>query len=161
MLGGFVIRDTVLVSLPLALWWLLAARSTDVGFLADFSGWVAGLMMGVCACLAHEWSPYIGAVAARSKVSVGTNLASGFLFSFDADENSLPQFGVMSLSGFLATALVVYASYASYAFLPDAYFASRAARGGALFLAFLGLVLEAPLLLYGLATRGVPKSVAV
>ena len=158
MLGRFVIRDAILVLVSLALWWLLAARSAEMGFLADFSGWVSGLMMGVCAYLAHEWSHYLGAVATGSKVSVGTNLASGFLFSFDAEENSLFQFVVMSLAGFLATALVVYAFYA---FLPDAYFASRVARGGALFLAFLGLVLETPLLLYGLATRGVPKQVAV
>ncbi|MFK7895539.1 MAG: hypothetical protein AB8G23_06865 [Myxococcota bacterium] len=158
MLRRFLIRDLVIVALALGLWWLLAARSADQGFLSDFSGWVAGLMMGACAYLAHEWSHYLGAVAMRSKVSVGENLGSGFLFSFDAEENSLAQFVVMSLSGFLATALVVYAFYA---FLPDAYFASRVARGGALFLAFLGLVLETPLLLYGLATRGVPKQVAV
>jgi hypothetical protein len=158
MLGRFFVRDTVIVSISLVLWWLLAARSAETGFLADFSGWVSGLMMGVCAYLAHEWSHYLGAVAARSKVAVGENLASGFLFSFDAEENSLSQFVVMSLSGFLATALVVYAFYA---FLPDAYFASRVARGGALFLAFLGIVLETPLLLYGLATRGVPKQAAV
>ena len=84
MLGRFVARDVVLVALSLALWWLLAARSAEMGVLADFSGWVAGLMMVVCAYLAHEWSHYLGAVAMRSKVSVGTNLASGFLFSFDA-----------------------------------------------------------------------------
>jgi len=115
-------------------------------------------MLGVCAYLAHEWSHYLGAVAMRSKVATGTNLGSGFLFSFDAEENSLAQFVVMSLAGFVATALVVFAFYS---FLPDEYLATRIARGSVLFLAFLGITLEVPLLSYGLFTRGVPKQVAV
>jgi len=158
LLGRFILRDAVIVGIALGLWWLLAPRSLGAGFVADFSGWVAGLMLGVCAYLAHEWSHYLGAVAMRSKVATGTNLGSGFLFSFDAEENSLAQFVVMSLAGFVATALVVFAFYS---FLPDEYLATRIARGSVLFLAFLGITLEVPLLSYGLFTRGVPKQVAV
>jgi len=64
----------------------------------------------------------------------------------------------MSVSGFIATALVLVFFYQG---LPDEYLASRVARGSALFLALLGLTLELPLLLYGLATRSVPKQVSV
>ena len=158
MLFRFILRDLVIVALTLVLWWLLAEDSSGNGATADLSGWIAGLMMGVCAYLAHEWSHYLGALAMRSHMQVGTRLASGFLFSFEADRNSVAQFVVMSLSGFLATALVIFAFYA---YLPDNYLATRVARGGALFLALLGVVLEVPLLLTGVLTKKVPKQVAV
>ena len=158
MLIRFIVRDSVILALSLGLWWLLAERSAGAGFVADFTGWVVGLMLGACAYLAHEWSHYLGAVAMGSRVRVGQNLASGFLFSFDAEGNTLAQFVVMSLAGFIATAAVVFAYYA---FLPDASLASRVARGGVLFLAFLGVTLELPLLVTGLVTRGVPKQVSV
>lgn len=158
MLMRFVARDAGIVGLTLVLWWALAGRSAGSGAVADLSGWIVGLMMGACAYLAHEWSHYLGALAMKSRVQIGQNLASGFLFSFDAERNSLSQFVVMSVSGFIATAFVVYAFYAH---LPDAYLATRVARGGALFLALLGLVLEVPLLLTGVFTKRVPSQVAV
>jgi Ca2+/H+ antiporter len=64
----------------------------------------------------------------------------------------------MSVSGFAATAAAVAFFYLG---LPDEYLAARVARGGALFLALLGVVLELPLLLYGIARRDVPSQVAV
>lgn len=158
MLIRFILRDSLILTLSIGLWWLLAEYSAGRGFIADFSGWVVGLMLGVCAYLAHEWSHYLGAIAMGSRVRTGENLASGFLFSFDAEGNTLVSFVVMSLAGFAATAAVIVAYYA---FLPDAYLASRVARGGALFLAFLGLVLELPLLLTGVFMRAVPKQVSV
>ena len=158
MLFRFLLRDSFIFAAALGLWWLLAARSAGEGMVADFAGWTTGLMLGVCAYLAHEWSHYLGAIAMGSTVRTGENLASGFLFSFDAEANTLASFVVMSLAGFVATAAVVFAYYT---FLPDAYLASRVARGGALFLAFLGIVLELPLLLAGVFTRSVPRQVAV
>jgi len=154
----FLIRDGSIVAVALALWWLLAPLSAEAGWVADLSGWVAGLLLTACAYLAHEWSHYLGAIATGSKVPLGTKLASPFLFSFDAEENSLAQFVVMSVAGFVATAIAVYSFYA---FLPDAYLASRVARGGVLFLSLLGLVLELPLLVFGIVTGGVPKQVSV
>ena len=158
MLFRFLLRDSIIFAVSLGLWWLLAARSAGGGMVADFTGWTTGLMLGVCAYLAHEWSHYLAAIAMGSTVRTGENLASGFLFSFDAEANTLASFVVMSLAGFVATAAVVFAYYM---FLPDAYLASRVARGGALFLAFLGIVLELPLLLAGVFTRSVPRQVAV
>lgn len=158
MLARFAVRDLVIITLTFVLWWLLAEKSQGTGALADLTGWIVGLMMGVCAYLAHEWSHYLGALAMRSRVETGTNLASGFLFSFEAEGNSLAQFVVMSISGFVATALTVWAFYV---YLPDAYLATRVARGGVLFLALLGVTLELPLLLMGVVTKRVPKQVAV
>ena len=154
----FAARDLSIVAASLALWWLLARHSGGAGAVADFTGWVCGLSLAACAYLAHEWSHFLGAKAIGSRVTPGTSLASGFLFSFDAESNSLAQFVVMSLSGFAATAAVVVAFYL---FLPDEFLASRVARGGALFLAFLGVVLEVPLLLTGLVRGRVPGQVSV
>ncbi len=158
MLIRFFTRDALIVAATAGLWWWLAPYSAGVGFLADFTGWVVGLMLFACAYLAHEWSHYLGAVAMGSQVSVGKNLGSAFLFSFESEGNSLLQFVVMSLSGFVATAAAVAFFYL---LLPDEFFASRVARGGVLFLTFLGVALEVPLLSYGLITRSVPKQVSV
>jgi hypothetical protein len=158
MLLRLFLRDAAIVALSLGLWWLLAERSAGSGFVADFSGWVVGLMLFVCAYLAHEWSHYLGAVLMGSRVRTSESLASGFLFSFDAEGNSLAQFVVMSLAGFAATAAVIFAYYTV---LPDAHLASRVARGGSLFLAFLGVVLELPLLLTGILSGSVPRQASV
>lgn len=155
---GFLIRDAILVGLSLGLWWLLAPHSVGEGLVADFSGWVAGIALFVCAYLGHEWSHYLGALASGSRVRSGERLTSAFLFSFDSEGNSLAQFVTMSLAGFAGTALLI----AAYAFfLPDEYLASRIARGGVLFLAFLGIVLELPLLLAGVFQGGVPRQASV
>ena len=158
MLIRFLTRDGLIVAATAVLWWLFAPYSAGTGFIADFTGWVVGLMMFACAYLAHEWSHYLGALATGSQVSIGENLGSAFLFSFEAEGNSLLQFVVMSLAGFAATAAAVAFFYLV---LPDEYFASRVARGGVLFLTFLGVALEVPLLSYGLVTRSVPKQVSV
>ncbi|MBW2497563.1 MAG: hypothetical protein JRF61_09850 [Deltaproteobacteria bacterium] len=155
---GFLLRDTILVGLSLALWWLLAPYSAGEGLVADFSGWVAGIALFVCAYLGHEWSHYLGALLSGSRVRAGERLTSAFLFSFDSEGNSLAQFVTMSLAGFAATALLVVAYVF---FLPDEYLASRIARGGVLFLAFLGIVLELPLLLAGVFQGAVPRQASV
>lgn len=158
MLKRFLIRDASIVTAAFVLWSFAAPLSAGSDWIADLSGWVTGLLLTVCAYLAHEWSHYLGAVATRSKVPLGDGLASAFLFRFDAEENSLFQFVVMSVSGFVATAFAVWLFYG---FLPDAWLASRVARGGVLFLSLLGVVLELPLLLYGIAIGAVPKQVSV
>lgn len=158
MLLRFALRDLVIVALATSAWWGLAARSAEAGFVADLSGWIVGILLFACAYLAHEWSHYLGAVASGAAVGIGENLASGFLFSFGSEGNTLSQFVVMSLGGFVATGAAVAFFYLG---LPDAYLATRVARGGVLFLALLGVTLELPLLLYALITRSVPKQAAV
>jgi hypothetical protein len=158
MLLRFALRDLVIVALATSAWWGLAARSAEAGFVADLSGWIVGILLFACAYLVHEWSHYLGAVASGATVGIGENLASGFLFSFGSEGNTLSQFVVMSLGGFVATGAAVAFFYLG---LPDAYLATRVARGGVLFLALLGVTLELPLLLYALITRSVPKQAAV
>jgi hypothetical protein len=58
----------------------------------------------------------------------------------------------MSLTGFAATAVVIWIVY----LLPDAWLASRVARGLVLFLTLLAVVLEVPLVIYSLVTNKVP-----
>jgi hypothetical protein len=158
MLIRFAIRDASIAGVTAILWWALAHRSAGEGLAADLAGWVVGVMLFVCAYLAHEWSHLLGALATGSRVELGQRLASGFMFSFPAEGNRLSQFVAMSLAGFLATGLAITFYYVA---LPDTYLASRVARGGALFLGLLGIVLELPLLLYGIATRSVPAQAAV
>lgn len=158
MLRRFLIRDGLIVAGAIALWWLVAPLSAGTSWVADLSGWVSGLLLTACAYLAHEWSHYLGAVATGSHAPLGTRLSTAFLFSFDAETNSLLQFVVMSISGFVATALAVWLFYTA---LPDALLATRVARGGVVFLSLLGFVLELPLLVYGIVTGGVPKQVSV
>ena len=158
MLHRFIVRDLVLVTLAVVAWWLLAARSAGTGFVADLSGWIVGVLLFVGAYLAHEWSHYLGAIASGGKAEIGDNLASGFLFSFGPEGNTLGTFVAMSLGGFAATGLAIAFFYLG---LPDEYLATRVARGGVLFLALLGVTLELPLLIYGLVTRSVPKQAAV
>lgn len=158
MLLRFALRDLVIFALAIGGWWSLAERSASNGFVADLAGWIVGVLLFACAYLAHEWSHYLGAILAGARVSIGENLASGFLFSFGAEGNTLGQFVAMSIAGFLATAAVIAFFYTQ---LPDAYLATRVARGGSIFLALLGVTLELPLLLYALVTRSVPKQAAV
>lgn len=158
MLRRFLIRDGLIVAVSVVLWWLVAPLSAGTSWIADLSGWVAGLLLTACAYLAHEWSHYLGAVATGSRAPLGERLSTAFLFSFDAESNSLLQFVVMSVSGFVATAIAVWLFYTA---LPDAWLATRVARGGVIFLSLLGVVLELPLLLYGIVTGGVPKQVSV
>jgi len=154
----FAVRDGTIIAISLALWWLLAERSSGSGWLADFSGVAVGLLFGVSAYVLHEWGHLLGALATRSRVAVSRNLRSGFMFSYPAEGNSLGQFLVMSFSGFAATALVVWAYHVH---LPDGLLATRVARGSSLVLAFLTLVLEFPLVLLSLRQRTVPGLAAV
>jgi hypothetical protein len=154
----FATRDLIVVAVSAGVWWLAAGRSAQSGALADFSGFVAGSLLGLSAFALHEWGHLLAAFAARSAVAPNRNLGSLFIFRFDAKRNSLGQFLVMSLGGFIVTGAVVWGAYTQ---LPDAYLAARVARGAALFLAFLGVTLELPLVALALYTRAVPAAVAL
>jgi hypothetical protein len=159
-MGGFgrlAARDGGIVAFGLGAWWLLAARSAGDGLVADFSGFVAGLALGATAFVLHEWGHLLGAFASASRVRASASLGSPFVFSF-SPRNSLAQFLVMSFTGFAATGAMLWAFYTQ---LPDAWLASRVARGAALFLAFLGVVLELPLVAVSLYTRATPGAAAV
>ncbi len=153
MLIKLALRDAAILALGVGLWRVGAHWSAGESMLADFSGVLLGVLVGVGGYLLHEWGHLAGALATRGHVELPQRLESVFLFSFDSKQNSLRQFLVMSFSGFAATALVVWAFYT---FLPDGLLATRVARGVALFNAFLTVVLELPLVGYALLGRGLP-----
>jgi hypothetical protein len=153
MMWKLLARDLAIVSLAVVLWPLAAPWSAGTGAVSDFVGLLLGLLVGVCAFLLHEWGHLLGAVAARSRFQPPASLASPFVFTFDSRANSRRQFLIMSFAGFVATALGVWAAYAA---LPSELLATRVARGAVVFLAFLGVVLEVPLVVYSLVARRVP-----
>ncbi len=153
MLWKFALRDLVIVGLALGLWWLAGPYTVGTGPVTDMLGVVVGLLAGVAATVLHEWGHLLGALASGSTVRLSSRLGSAFSFSFDSHLNSLRQFVAMSVPGLVVTALLVWGAYA---FLPEGELATRVARGFILVLAFLGVVLELPLLFYGLITRRVP-----
>lgn len=158
--GGFgrlAARDGAVVALAVAAWWLLAERSAGDGFVADASGFVAGVLLGATAFVAHEWGHLLGAFAGGSRVDASPSLASPFVFRF-SPSNSLAQFLGMSFAGFAATGAALWVCYAQ---LPDAWLASRVARGATAFLALLGITLELPLVAVGLYRGATPGEAAV
>lgn len=149
----FAVRDLAILGASAGLWHMIAAWSAGAGVVADLAGVLAGLAAGAAAYVVHEWGHLLAAFAARSTVTPGARLSSAFVFGFDAEGNTLRQFVIMSLGGFVATALLVWGFYT---YLPDDLLASRVARGVVVFLALLGVVLELPLFLWGILTQGVP-----
>lgn len=153
----YAVRDLGVISLAVLAWIFLAPLSAGAGWVADLSGWVAGLLVAASGSVLHEWGHLLAALAARSDVAINKRLGTGFTFRFEPS-NPLGSFVAMSLGGLLTTAVLVAASYTV---LPDGLLASRVARGGLLFLATLGVVLELPLLLTGLVQRRTPPPAAV
>lgn len=153
----FALRDLAIVAIALGAWWLAADHSRDTGPLADFTGFVAGLAVGATGFVLHEWGHLAGALASRSAVRPARRLGTPFIFHFDVRRNSLGQFLATSVGGFAATAAIVAAFHL---YLPDDLLASRIARGAALFLAFLGVTLELPLVAVALVRGRAPDAAA-
>ena len=154
------LRDLLVLTVSLAVWWAVSRLSAPGGsaWVADFTGFLAGGLLGLSGYLLHEWGHLAAGVAAGGRLKPARSLGSGFLFSFPAEENSLRTFVVMSLGGFAVTGLLVWSFHV---FLPDGLLASRVARGASLFLLFLLLVLELPLFVFALLRGAVPGAVAV
>ena len=153
MFVKLAIRDVVILGVAAGLWFWLSSYSAEEGMLSDFVGFVAGLSLTACAFIFHEWGHLLGGFASRSVVYPAERLQSRFVFSFDRRKNSRGQFLIMSAGGFIATGLALWAVYAG---LPDGELASRVARGGVLFLVFLGVVLELPLVGWSLLRSDLP-----
>ena len=156
--GQFALRDLVILAVGIGAGWLLAERSAGSGFASDFSGFVCGVLLTAGAGVLHEWGHILFGLAVGSAITPGRSLRSNFTFNFDAEQNSLRQFLWMSFGGFLVTGAIVWAFYTQ---LPPDLLATRVARGGVMFLAFLGVALELPLVIVALVKRGVPAQVAV
>jgi hypothetical protein len=148
-----LIRDLAIVTVTALIWIYGAGASAQPGLRGDFLGVLAGVTIGVCGYLLHEWGHLLGAVAAGSTVRAPKSVASGFLFSFDSRANSRRQFLALSFGGWLATAIVLWMVYAR---LPQDLFASRVAGGVVTANVLLVLVIEVPLVAYSLWTGRVP-----
>ena len=153
MFAKLLARDLAILGVALVAWQLAAPLSAGTGAVSDVSGVLLGLLFGAGAFLLHEWGHLLGALATGSAVKPPASLRSPFVFSYESRTNSRRQFLAMSFAGFAATALVVWVAYAV---LPSGLLATRVARGLVVFLTFLTVVLEVPLVLYSLVSRKVP-----
>jgi hypothetical protein len=154
MYRRFFLRDAGIVLGAALLWALVARRSSVPGPVGDFSGVLAGLLLGGCALLTHEWGHFLGAVLSRSEIAPGRSLRSPFSFSFDSRRNSQGRFLAMSLGGWIGTALWVWVAYA---FFGQDDLASRVARGTALVSAALAAIFEIPIVARVLWTGKLPR----
>jgi len=158
MFGQFALRDLAIVMTTILVWHFAAAASAGSGPASDLAGVVAGFLVGASGFVLHEWGHVVGAVVAGAAIHPNSHLKSGFLFSFDTEKSSLMQFLVMSVGGFLVTGALLWLVYG---ILPDALFATRVARGLALFLTSLTVLLEFPLVAIALIKGRAPAQAAV
>lgn len=153
MLKKLALRDALALSFFVLLYVFLADYSAEGVWWSDFVGVVTGVGIGLCAHYLHEWGHVTGAILSRSQFTVNDDMRSLSVFTYDSKTNSRGQFLLMSFAGFLMTALVVWLVFST---LDGSLLAERVARGSVLFLVFLGVVLELPLVIYSLISRRVP-----
>ena len=102
------------------LWMLVARDAAVIGFtlwlwslaLAQPSSWPLGsavaVLTALCGYLLHEWGHLFGALYKRCVFELPpTPFSSPFLFRFDREQNSRPQFFGMALGGFVSSILTV------------------------------------------------------
>jgi hypothetical protein len=87
-------------------WYLLTGFGISQA-LAVLTAALAGLAVST---VIHEWSHLAGAVVSGSKYRIPKKLGF-FVYDFDFDKNSVPQFNVMSLSGQAGSLAAVFALY--------------------------------------------------
>lgn len=150
-------RDAAVVAAATLVWWIAAERSAATGPVADTLGVVAGVLVGAVGFVLHEWGHLLAGLAAGGRFPVTGDLRSPFLFGVDPS-NGVREFTIMSLGGFAVTAGMIGFVYVV---LPDAYLATRVARGIVMFLATLTVVLEVPLLLFTIAAGSIPQVASV
>jgi hypothetical protein len=103
-----LLRDGVVVAGVLGLWILLRHGALAHGFGHVALSVVVALLTTVLGYLAHEWGHLLGAIAAGATFQLpATPFESFFLFRFDRDRSSRPQFFAMALGGFAASILSV------------------------------------------------------
>jgi hypothetical protein len=103
-----LLRDGAMLVLVLAVWrWLLPGAAASGWAYVALSAVVAALTT-VPGYLAHEWGHLLGAIGARAAFQLpATPFESFFLFRFDRERSTRPQFFAMALGGFAASIVSV------------------------------------------------------
>lgn len=154
MFRRFVIRDVTILLGTVAAWWLSLTVESGTRLASGLSI-AGGVGAAVCAYNLHEWGHLIGAHLTRSVYVPARRIFSPFLFSYDDQENTREQFLIMSLAGFLATALFVVGFVL---WMPQDQQAGRIALRSALVLAGLTVVIELPIFFRALLGNKVPRT---
>lgn len=154
MFRRFAIRDLSILAATVALWWASIEAEEGSGAARALSI-SAGVGAAICAYNLHEWGHVIGAHLTRSVYVPAERLISPFLFSYDSERNTPRQFLIMSLAGFVATALFV-AGFVLW--MPQGQQAGRIALRGALVLAGLTVIIEFPIFFRALFAKKVPRT---
>ena len=98
-LTKLVIRDCALLASGVL---LLISQPENL-----FAQYLLGALLGVIFYLFHEWAHLFGALLSRSIVAYPDRVTSPFIFSFNSQANSVPQFVSMTVGGFFATAILL------------------------------------------------------
>lgn len=75
-------------------------------------GVLVGLSTGVAGFLVHEWGHAIGAKVSGATIYFAERVTSTFLFFFDTTKSTARQFVAMSMGGYVASALALWAAVA-------------------------------------------------
>ena len=153
MFYKLAIRDLSFIVILFLAWQWLSPWLMDDSLMADFIGVLLGGLTALSFHLIHEWGHIAGGFIGGSDMSAAVKKNAISLFTYQASNNNRNQFLLMSLGGFIATALLVWFSYTQ---LADDQFASRIVRGYSLVQVFLALVLEMPLVAWAIVAKELP-----
>ena len=153
MFYKLAIRDLSFIFSLFFAWPLLSPWLIGDSLMADFIGVLLGGLTAISFHLIHEWGHIAGGFIGGSDMSASVKGNAISLFTYQASNNNRSQFLLMSLGGFIATAMLVWFSYTQ---LADDQFASRIVRGYSLVQVFLALVLELPLVFWAIVAKELP-----
>ncbi len=153
MFHKLAIRDLSFIFILLFAWQWLSPWLKGDSLMADFIGVLLGGLTALSFHLIHEWGHIAGGFIGGSDMNASVKRNAVSLFTYQASNNNRSQFLLMSLGGFIATAMLVWFSYSQ---LADDQFASRIVRGYSLVQVFLALVLELPLVVWAIVAKDLP-----
>jgi hypothetical protein len=104
-LWALIARDAVILAITVAVWrWAMTAPEAWTPAI------FAALLTAVSGYVLHEWGHLLGAMLKRAVFELpATPFETFFLFRFNRDANTRPQFFSMALGGFVASILTVIA----------------------------------------------------
>lgn len=105
----FLLRDAAVVALLAAVWWLdVSLRNAAVTGPWSYAVAIsAGLLTTLVGFFCHEWGHLLGTLLANGVAHAPRRLTSPFLFFFDVATSDRRAFLIMSLGGYVASALAL------------------------------------------------------